>query len=74
MLQEPTRAVEVPFVVFADFDCFIETQKYQKTRVGKSKVFYTETTHKHVPSGLHTTCFDETVFPGRLELYRMLQR
>ena len=27
------RALEVPFVVFADFECFIEKQKYQKTRV-----------------------------------------
>lgn len=69
--KNPQRAVEVPFVVFADFECFIEGQKTQGGE--KSEGPYTETTHKHVPSGFayYIHCFYEMVFPGKLELYSM---
>lgn len=59
--KNPQRAADVPFVVYADFECFIEEKD---SLAQKSEGSYTVKTHKHVPSGFayYIHCFDESVF------------
>ena len=59
---------KIPFVVYANFECFIEPFD---NKIGKGTVQY----QKHTPSGLCYTikCMDEKIYEGKTVLYTMKQ-
>ena len=61
------RLHDVPFVVYADFECFV---KPQETEEKDSSESYTVKYQSHVPSGFCYTikCMDETVYPTKTVL------
>ena len=61
------RLHDVPFVVYADFECFV---KPQETKEKDSSESYTVKYQSHVPSGFCYTikCMDETVYPTKTVL------
>ena len=62
------RKMKVPFVIYADFECF--TENISSCRPDPSKSF-TENYQKHTPSGYCylIKCFDEEIFKPKLVHY-----
>ena len=66
------RQHRVPFVVYADFEAFLEPMDHCEKNPKKT---FTVRYNKHSPSGFCYTikCFDETVYPGKTVLYTMTE-
>ena len=62
------RKMRVPFVVYADFECF--TEKLDTTQPNP-KQSYTKQYQKHTPSGFcyYIKCFDDSVYKQEPLIY-----
>ena len=62
------RKMRVPFVVYADFECF--TEKLDTTQPNP-KQSYTKQYQKHTPSGFcyYIKCFDDSVYKQESVIY-----
>ena len=60
--------MRVPFIVYADFECFTESISTCTSNDSRS---YTEKYQKHNPSGFCylIKCFDDSIFPSKLVKY-----